>query len=246
MSIATAHRPWDLPQRPWLMYMQWHRLLFAHWAVRPAQLEGLIPKGLQLETFDGFAWLGVVPFQMRRTGPRNYVSIPSLSDFDELNLRTYVTDGRKPGVWFFSLDASQPLAVRVARQVFHLPYMDARMRVGIADERVTYSSTRTHRGVAPAQFECQYQPIGAAYRSAKGSLEHWLTERYCLYSADRQGRIYRGEIHHEQWNLQPAEAEFAINTVAEGIGVRFKGAPQTLHYSSRINVQAWLLERLGV
>jgi uncharacterized protein len=244
-AMTTAYRPWEAPRRPWVMSMQWHQLLFAHWAVRPAQLELLIPQGLQLETFDGFAWLGVVPFQMRRTIPRNLFSVPGISDFDELNLRTYVTDGTKPGVWFFSLDANQALAVRAARLGFHLPYMDARMRVQMHQERVTYSSLRTHRDAPPAQFKGQYQPTGPTYRSSQGSLEHWLTERYCLYSADAKGRVYRGEIHHEPWNLQSAEAEFAVNTVAEGIGVRLEGAPQTLHFSSRIDVRAWLLERIS-
>ena len=237
-----SHRPWDTPKRPWVMSMQWQSLLFAHWAVKPAQLEPYIPKGLQLELYDGFAWLSVVPFQMRRTTPRGLFSLPAVSDFDELNLRTYVTDGKKRGVWFFSLDCSNGLAVRAARFGFHLPYMDAKMRVENRGEQLVYSSRRTHKHEPSANLECLYQPTGAVYHSTSGTFEHWLTERYCLYSATSSGQVFRGEIDHQPWDLQPAAAEFSVNSMAEGIGIKLSGAPQTLHYAQQISVKAWLLE----
>lgn len=225
------------------MYMEWHKLLFAHWAVKPDLLEPHIPEGLQLETFDGWAWLGVVPFQMRDTSPRHWLTVPSLSNFDELNLRTYVTNGKKRGVWFFSLDCSSALAVRAARFGFHLPYMDAKMRVQTSLETVQYSSHRTHQNEPAAKLECQYQPTGKMYHAQPDTLEHFLTERYCLYSANKSGQLFRGEIDHPQWQLQPAQAEWQHNSMAEPLGIKLETAPDLLHYSERIAVRAWLLEK---
>ncbi len=237
-----SHRPWEAPSRPWVLYMEWHNLLFAHWAVKPSLLEPLIPKGLQLETFDGFAWLGVVPFQMRQTSPRKWLTVSGLSDFDELNVRTYVTDGKKSGVWFFSLDCNNLFAVRAARLGFHLPYMDAKMRVWSQNQTISYSSQRTHQGVSSADFVGQYQPTGATYQSTSGTLEHWLTERYCLYSANQAGQVFCGEIDHQPWQLQPAQADFSSNTMTEWLGFSLPPKPEILHFSAQINVRAWLLK----
>ena len=238
------YRPWEVPSSPHAMYMEWHNLLFAHWAVKPALLEALVPKGLTLETFDGFAWLGVVPFQMRYTAPRKWLSVPFISHFDELNLRTYVTDGKKPGVWFFSLDCNNLLAVRAARIGFHLPYMDAKMQVTNRGDAVVYSSVRTHKHEPSAALECLYRPTGDVFRSQSGSFEHWLTERYCLYSANNAQQVFRGEIDHSPWALQPAEAEFSSNSMAGGIGVSLVSKPEILHFSKKIEVKAWLLHKL--
>ena len=239
-----SHRPWEAPPSPHAMYMEWHNLLFAHWAVNPALLESLIPKGLTLETYDGFAWLGVVPFQMRYTAPRKFLSVPFISHFDELNLRTYVTDGQKRGVWFFSLDCNNPLAVRAARFGFHLPYMDAQMQVSSRGDTSAYSSLRTHKNEPSAVLKCSYHPTGEVYRSQVGSFEHWLTERYCLYSANRAGQVFRGEIDHAPWSLQAAEAEFSSNSMAQGLGISLTSKPEILHFSKVIHVKAWLLEKL--
>jgi len=142
------------------MAMQWHDLLFMHWPVPPAVLRPLIPPALALETFDGAAWLGVTPFRMAGTRPRLVPPLPWLSAFPELNVRTYVTAEGKPGVWFFSLDAANPLAVRGARALFHLPYYDAAMEVEKDGHGVRYTSTRTHRGTLSATFTGGYRPCG--------------------------------------------------------------------------------------
>jgi uncharacterized protein len=237
-----SHRPWQRPAKPFAMYMEWHNLLFAHWAVKPELLEARIPKGLKLETFDGFAWLGIVPFQMRYTAPRKWLSVPPISHFDELNVRTYVTDGQKRGVWFFSLDCNNAFAVRAARFGFHLPYMDAQMRVSSRREQIVYSSRRTHRGEPEAILECVYQPSGKVYHAVSGTLEHWLTERYCLYSANRSGQVFRGEIDHMPWSLQAVDAEFSINSMSDGLGFSLPKTPELLYFSKKIEVKAWLLE----
>ncbi|KAB8144490.1 DUF2071 domain-containing protein [Chloroflexia bacterium SDU3-3] len=240
----TAHRPWPAPATPWVLAMQWHSLLFAHWPVPAASLRALLPPGLELETYGGEAWLGVVPFQMRGTRPRYGPAVPGVSAFPELNVRTYVTAGGKPGVWFFSLDAASPLAVEGARAVFHLPYFHARMACDDLGGTILYRSRRAHPGAAPAELHAHYRPAGPVYRSTPGSLEHWLTERYCLYAADRRGHLWRGEIHHEPWPLQPATAELALNRMADQIGVTLPPQPPLLHFVRRLDVVGWAPERL--
>jgi len=237
------------------MAMRWLDLLFAHWPVDAAALRPLIPEGLELDTFDGQAWLGIVPFRMDGVRPPWCPPLPWVSAFAELNVRTYVRvpgggDSRghsKPGVWFFSLDAANPLAVRTARLTFHLPYFDARMRIEERDGWVRYDSRRTHRGAPPGVFRARYRPVSEPYLSEPGTLEHWLTERYCLYAADRRGRVYRGDIHHVPWPLQPAEAEIEEDTLtsplgAPGTALERPDVAPLLHFVRRLEVVAWELK----
>ncbi|WP_425145339.1 YqjF family protein [Deinococcus sp.] len=238
-----THRPFPAPTRPWALQMRWLELCFMHWAADTDALAARLPAGMELDTWEGRAYLGVVPFRMAGVRPRFTVDVPGLSAFPELNLRTYVRVNGVPGVWFFSLDASQPTAVRLARAAFHLPYMDARMWTARRGEVVEYASFRTHTGAAPASFAAAYRPVGQVLRAAPGSLEDWLTARYVLYSADRHGRIFRGDIDHAPWPLRRAEAEIRVNTMAEQIGVPLEGEPHLL-YSERLDVRAWLIERV--
>jgi uncharacterized protein YqjF (DUF2071 family) len=226
------------------MHQAWHDLLFAHWPVPADVLLPFIPSALTLDLYEGQAWVGVVPFRMSGVRPRFVPAIPWLSAFPELNVRTYVVrDGRR-GVWFFSLDAGNSLAVAVARAVFHLPYYHARMSCRLAGDSVAYaySSIRTHHGAEAAAFEARYCPTGESYRATPGSLAHWLTERYCLYAADRAGRLYRSEIHHAQWPLQPAEAEITANTMATAAGITLPPTKPLLHFARRQDVIVWPLE----
>ena len=241
----SGHRPWPVPERPWAMRMRWCDLLFAHWKVDPAALQRLLPAGLELDLFDGSAYLAAVPFTMQGVSPRLVPDVPGLHAFPELNLRTYVTARGKPGVWFFSLDAGQKLAVRVARRFFHLPYFDARFEIREAEGEVAYAAVRTHRGAAAAAFTAKYRPSGPVYHSTAGTLEAWLTERYCLYAADPEGRIYRGEIDHAPWPLQAAAAEIAVNTLGEWVGLPMPGPPALLHFAKSLDVHAWLVERIA-
>lgn len=237
------HRPYPLPDRAWHMTMSWLDLLFAHWSFAPELIAALLPPGLELHTFEGQAWVAVVPFRMESVGPRGLNWVPGVSAFPELNVRTYVIHEGKPGVWFFSLDAASKLAVRAARLGFHLPYFDADMRCETGEDGwVHYHSERTHHGAPGGVFEGRYRGVGERYLSTPGTLEHWLTERYCLYACDDAGRIHRGEIHHEPWPLRRAEAEIATCTVTEGWNIHPRGGPQLLHYVERIDVIGWLLE----
>lgn len=224
--------------------MEWHDLLFAHWPVRPEVLRPWIPPGLELQTWEGEAWLGVVPFVMRGVRPRLTPALPFVSAFPELNLRTYVTYDDRPGVWFFSLDAASALAVRGARYTFHLPYFDAQMDARAEGDAVRYTSRRTHRGARPGAFQGVYRPTGPVALAAPGTLEHWLTERYCLYAADRRLRVWRGEIHHEPWPLQPAELDLAHNSIADQLRLILPAQPALLHFARRLDVAAWAPERV--
>ncbi len=216
-----------------------------HWPVPASSLRPHIPPGLAIDTFEGQAWIAVVPFVMRCTRPLRLPLPFGLGDLPELNVRTYVVRDGKPGVWFFSLDAGQALAVAVARRWYHLPYYRARMVVGSDRDRYSYRSVRTHRGALPAAFTAAYGPSGAVYHSQPGTLEHWLTERYCLYAADRRGRLYRGENAHVPWPLQPAEAEVTANTMGAPLGLALPGAAPLLHFARRIDVVFWALERVA-
>jgi uncharacterized protein len=228
------------------MHMRWCDLLFAHWAVDADIIRKLIPKGLQLDLFDGRAYVGVVPFGMEDVRPRLVPAIPGLDTFPELNLRTYVTAQGKPGVWFFSLDAGQRLAVRFARRLFHLPYFDAEFEIRNISADIEYSATRTHRGAPKAAFKANYRPVGEGYESQMGTLDSWLTDRYCLYAADEAGHLYRSDIDHNPWPLQPATAEILVNTLGNSLGIDMNRAPDTLHFAKSLDVHAWLLEVLSL
>jgi uncharacterized protein YqjF (DUF2071 family) len=240
----TEHRPWPLPSGPWIMAQSWHDLLFAHWPVDAAMLRSHIPADLKIDTFDGHAWLGIVPFSMSDVRLRWAPPLPGLSAFPELNVRTYVTAQDKPGVWFFSLDAASALAVAAARISFHLPYFRARMLCRETGGWIQYESRRTHRGAPSAVLDARYRPTSERCKAPRGTLEHFLTERYCLYSA-ASGRIYRGEIHHPPWQLQAAEALFMRNSLAEAAGLTLPGEPPLLHFSGRQDMVAWAPYRIN-
>jgi uncharacterized protein len=247
VSHNSSDRPWPVPERPWAIRMRWRELLFAHWKVDAAVVAALIPRGLQLDLFEGRCYVGAVPFLMEGVTPRLVPPVPGLHAFPELNLRTYVKAGGKPGVWFFSLDAGQKLAVRTARRLFHLPYFDAKFEInltGEGGEGVEYSAVRTHCGSPSARFTARYRPVGPVYHTRSGTLEEWLTARFCLYAADHAGRLYRGEIDHEPWPLQHAEADVKINTLGAWLGIEMKGKPELLHFAKSIDVRAWMLERV--
>ena len=240
-----AHRPWPLPAGRWIMEQKWHDLLFAHWPVPVELLRRQIPAQLEIDTFEGQAWLAVVPFRMSGVRLRGTPAVRGLSAFPELNVRTYVVAHGRPGVWFFSLDAGNRMAVAVARAWFHLPYFRARMTCEERDGCIHYRSERAHRGAPAASLEGRYRPADKTFSSQPGTLEHFLTERYCLYTADGRGRLIRGEIHHPAWALQVAEAEFSRNTMAEAARIPLLASKPLLHFAKRQVVVVWRPERLA-
>ncbi len=241
---AQSHRPWPAPDKPWMMFQSWQQLLFMHWPIPADLMRKYIPASLALDTFEGEAWIAVVPFRMSGIRHRSLPVLPWASEFPELNVRTYVTCRGKPGVFFFSLDAADSLAVWGAQTFFHLPYYRADITCQAAGAAgaaaIHYDSVRRSGG---QRFTGTYRPIGPVYTAQPGSLEHWLTERYCLYAVWR-GNAYRGEIHHMPWPLQRAEASIQVNTVLNGTGIVLPDTEPLLHYADRIDVVVWPLEKV--
>lgn len=243
-SAISLSRGWPVPPRPWLLRMVWEDLLFAHWPCEPAALEPHLPPGLTLDTYDGRAWLGVVPFRIAGIRARCLPAIPCLTGFPELNLRTYVVADGKPGVWFFSLDATSRVAVRCARRFYHLPYRDARITCSATrDGWIDYRCRRCDNQYQAAEFIARYRPLGADAAVVADPLATWLTARYCLYSADRHGRVWRGEIDHKVWPLEAAEAVLESNTLAAGLGCDLSASAPLLHFSRRLEAVIWSLGR---
>jgi len=240
--VLNLNRPWAVPHSPWIMIQKWHDLLFMHWRVEPHEIRHLIPAGLELDTFDGSAWVGVVPFRMSGVRYRWTTPIPSASAFAELNVRTYVTREDKPGVWFFSLDAGSALAVWAARRYFHLPYFRSQFALSKSNgDSIDYRSRRTHGGAPSADLRVSYRPTGTIFHAQPCSIEYFLTERYCLYAFDGH-RIFRGEIDHEPWSLQPAEAQIKLNTMAAASAIALPNEKPLIHFSRYQYVRVWGLK----
>lgn len=219
------------------MSMHWHDILFLHWPVSPEVIRPLIPAGLELDTFYGSAWIGVIPFRMTGVRPRYF---PAGLAFPEINVRTYVWTPGRSGVWFFSLDATSRLAIKAARLSFGLPYYSARITVRSERENVHYQSIRSDNTTGGAEFNASCKPAGAAYRSAPETLDRWLTDRYCLYAVDRAGRLGYMEIHHAPWPLQHAEVEMRVNTMTKPLGIELPNTPPPLaHFARHLEVIAW-------
>jgi hypothetical protein len=233
------HRPWPLPSGPWIMEQTWHDLLFAHWPVAPEAMRPLVPPQLALDLFDGRSWIAVTPFHMSGVRARWLPHLPGLSSFPELNVRSYVTYGGKAGVYFLSLDAASRSAVWSARKTYRLPYFFAHMN---GEERDGWFHYRSSREASPAELKAQYRPTQPVELRTPGTLDHWLTERYCLYTVS-QGTVYRAEIHHQPWPLQDAEAEFRTNSMASAGGIQLPALPPLLHFSKKLEVLIWPLKK---
>lgn len=241
----VEHRPWALPKGPWIMAQNWHDLLFAHWEVPVEKMRELVPRGLEIDTFEGRAWIGVVPFRMAGVRFRGTPALPGLSAFPELNVRTYVKAEGKPGVWFFSLDAANWIAVEVARAWFHLPYFFARMGLEADGGVIRYCSRREDRRGNAESLEMNYRPVDRCFEARPGTLEYFLTERYCLYAQRPDGTLLRGEIHHEPWALRGARADFVENTMTKVLGVELCGEP-LLHFAKLQEVVVWTPQVVSV
>lgn len=238
---APAVRPEGRPAG----FQRWRKLLFLHWELDAAALAATLPDGLALDTFEGRAYIGVVPFTMRDVAPWWSPSVPGVSNFHELNVRTYVVHDGVPGVWFYSLDAASSLAVVVARAGWKLPYHKATMRMDVDGEHVSYHSERRWPAPTPATFAARYT-IGAGgageqgeHCAAAGTLEHYLVERYVLYTVDGSGRLLSGQVHHEPYPLSPVSLEHVESSMVEALGLGpIRGAP-LVHYSEGVDVDVF-------
>ena len=233
-----AHRPWPVPKHPWLMGQTWRDLLFAHWEVGSSEMRALIPEPLELDEYDGSAWLGITPFEVTGLRPRDAPPPPLVSRFLELNVRTYVRWNDRPGIFFFSLDCTSAAAAAAARRGYLLPYFRADATIERRGTRVCFGLERSASGVRLA-WRVIYRPTSPRLPIKEGSLERWLSERYCLYVV-RDGCVLRGDIHHRPWPLQLAEAEIEENTMAAPLDIELRGEPR-LHFAARQDTLFWAL-----
>jgi uncharacterized protein YqjF (DUF2071 family) len=238
--LELDHRPWPIPSRPWIFRQSWRDLAFLHWPIAAEKLRPLVPPSLAIEEFEGSSWIGVVPFRMTGVMLRPLPDLPWVSAFPELNVRVYVERDGKPGVWFLSLDAANPVAVWGARRFFHLPYHLAGMSLVEHAGAIRYRSRR-----AGAEFVARYRPTSDVYRAARGTLEHWLTERYCLYALAPDGSLWRNDVHHPQWPLQSASVEIVENSMLAPHGLEVEGPPALVHFARRLDVIVWDAERVA-
>ena len=240
--LALRERPAGTP----LLRQEWGDLLFMHWPVPVALLQPHLPPRLRVDTYGGMAWLAVVPFRMSKVRTRVSPPVPGASDFLELNVRTYVHLDGVPGVWFFSLDATNALAVWAARTFFNLPYLRATMRLDQPSEQLRqFRAERTHAGVAPAHFRATWS-IGAPLPPAEpDSLAFFLTERYCLYTSNKaQTKLYRGRVAHAPWPLRAAKVLHYESTLLESHGFPTPAEPPVVHAGGPVSVELWPMRRV--
>jgi uncharacterized protein len=234
----TDHRPWSLPSRAWLVAQTWEDVVFAHWRADAAAVQALLPAGLEVDTFDGSAWLGVNAFRVESVRLHGTLPVPWVSSFPQLNVRTYVTAGRRPGLWFFSLDTPSLLAAETARLVYRLPWRTCRLEIEERSGRLEVTAART----AGRAFTARMSPRGTPATAEPDSLEHFLFERYCLYARDG-GRLQRAELHHRPWQLQPALGSVDLNTMGPP-ELQLGAGPPALHVARLQDVLSWSLERV--
>ena len=237
------------PDQPVLLHQNWHHLLFLHWEVPVAELQSLLPLRLTADTFEGKAFVGLVPFTLSGVRPVMTPPLPWISSFHEINVRTYVhLDGRDPGVWFFNLDASSMIAVAAARAAYKLPYYEA--AIDFDEKRgahpiIDFNARRTDaRGVTPAHAHIRYQPSEGAFTpSAPNTLEHFLLERYILYSEDEQRQLYRARVHHQPYPAQRVDVSALDETLIWAAGIKRAEQPAYRHYAREVNVKVYPLEK---
>jgi uncharacterized protein len=235
---ALGHRPYPLPRRPWVGGQTWEHLLFAHWRVDPARIERLVPPGLELDLYEGRAWVAITPFLLRGLRLRFLPSLPGVNPFLETNVRTYVRRRGRTGILFFSLDATSRVAVEGARILNDLPYRHARGRIDVDHGHVRYRIARRHPPHGEARLQASYGPRAPAAEPIPGSLEHFLVERYCLFAVRGSGEIIRTDIHHRPWRIHAAAGEIRHEgLLPDAIGP--VGDRPLLHVARRQDVVVW-------
>jgi uncharacterized protein YqjF (DUF2071 family) len=243
LADHTSHRPWPLPDAPWVMHQAWNDFLFMHWAVDADAMRALVPEPLDLHLHDGACYVGIIPFHMTDVRPRGTVNIPGISAFPELNVRTYVSYQGRPGVYFLSLEAHNRLAVETARFTYELPYFKADMHWERKDGTVHYRSERTDRRGPPARWQGRYTPRGDYFYAQPGTLRHWLSERYCLHTVDSDGGVWTTDVHHLPWPMREVDVEIDDNQMGAAHGLAL-GNDGFATYSPGVDVLVWAPSRM--
>jgi hypothetical protein len=249
LLYSVDHRPWLPPDAHWLLSQSCNDLLFAHFAIDPPTLRRLVPDALTLDLYDGVAWLTVSPSSISHMRPSGIPALPGLSFFQQVNLRTYVTVQGKPGLYYFSVDTGSLSAVWFARVFFRMQYWHSGIQISGATLQarkpetptIHFRSSRLHGPAAiegSAKFEVEYAPEGEPRLARRGSLDEFLVERYCVYSLNRR-RLYRTEVHHQPWPLQPVRVKIRANSLAEPFGLELPIVPDVCHFSRSLKMLVW-------
>lgn len=241
--LETAQRPFPLPRGPWVMTQTWYDLLFSHWQVPETLLRAHIPSILDIDLFEGTAWVGIIPFKVNHMRMRGLPEMPFLHSYLELNVRTYVTYKGTPGIYFFSLDADKLLAVLAAKIGSLLPYRLASMNMESKGDLVHFRSNVKHAVNQKEILDISYHSISEPFLPAEDSLEYWLYERYCFLTV-KGNHLYRGDIHHDRWRVSKAQADIHINSMASFLQPHYFEPEPLLHICPEKQVFAWMLEKL--
>jgi uncharacterized protein YqjF (DUF2071 family) len=244
MLNDTLHRPFPLPSKKWIMLQSWRNLFFIHWPVPPALLRPHIPDPLQIDTFNGSAWLGIVPFVMEGIYPLALSPFSVTPPFSEINVRTYVMHKGKPGVYFMSLDVQNWASYTIAKRWYRLPYYPAKISFRNEGDFIHYDGIRKGKTNNQAAFSGSFLPTQEVFFAKTGSLEHWLTERYCFYSIDNKGKFFCADIHHSPWQLQKAETEITINTLFSPFTIDLLNEKPISLFSIGVDSLMWNINRI--
>lgn len=242
-QIIRIKQPFQKPG--WIMTQTWEHLLFIHWAVSPDVLRSLIPNELEIDTYDGMAWIGILPFLLTGVRIRRMPTVPFTSTFPEINVRTYVKTKQKSGIYFLSLDASNPLVTGIAKRWYRLPYFLADMQFTRTKEGIAFASQRVRAKEEPVIFSGSYQPIRQPIQAKHGTLEHWLTERYTLFcQCSSSRRIFFADVYHEPWALQQVDARIRENTMTTGLSIPLGEQPDVMFYARGVQSYVWPITKL--
>lgn len=241
--LETRQRPFPIPDGPWLVTQTWNNLLFSHWPIPSKIIKEHLPSSLEVDLFDGQAWVGIIPFYVNHMRIRGLPSIPYFHAYVELNVRTYVTYKGTPGIYFFSLDANKWMHVIGAKIGAFLPYRYASMDMKEENHIIHFYSRRKHTKSEGEQLKLTYQSSSEIYLPNPDSLEYWLFERYCFFTS-RGNYLYRGDIHHDRWRVSDAKVMIHANSMASFLPHKYIESQPLVHFSRKKQVFAWALKRL--
>ena len=238
------HQYWPLPSKYWIMRQTWKNVLFAHFPISPERLRPHIPSTLEIDTYQDSAWLGVIIFVIEGIYFRGLSPISVVFKFPEVNLRTYVQHGGKRGVFFLSLDVGNWASLAISKGWYHLPYCSAEISYRKEGDTFHCHSLRKGKSDNPITFTGSFTPDLEVYFPEDGTIDHWLTERYCLYSQDNRGNLYCGDIHHKPWPLQKAEAIISTNTLPTPFGIDISKPEPTFYFSEGVDTLFWNIKKI--
>ncbi|MGG1677746.1 YqjF family protein [Neobacillus sp. NRS-1170] len=238
-----VHRPWPLPSKYWIMRQTWKNLLFLHWPISLEKLRPYVPSSLQIDTYNGSAWLGVILFVIEGIYPRGISSVSVTPKFPEINVRTYVQCDGKPGIYFLSIDVQNWASLNIAKRWYRLPYYSSEISFQKEGQSFQCQSVRKGNANTIISFKGKYFPVSEVYFPKEGTLDHWLTERYCLYSSTNGVNIYCGEIHHQPWPLQKAEIEIVNNTLFTPFHFDLSEVKPTAYFSEGVDSLIWNIKK---